>query len=191
MKIKSGLNLDKLAQFSLNDFKALDFSFTGSETFDAEFYITQYPDVAQAGVNPFAHYMETGYSEGRQPNATFNTTYYLEKNPDVAQAGVNPLKHHKEFGGKEGRYTNAEQEQRDIASEVMAGALLGDYNSNPTFWSTVAQIATGVIPYVGQAADIRDINKALQDIKREEGKNPGSWINLILTSIGVIPGGEI
>ena len=188
-EIEKGLTIPKLSQINQSDLKALDFSFTGSETFDAEFYITQYPDIKQAGVNPFAHYMETGYNEGRKPNAGFDTTYYLAKNPDVAQASVNPLKHHKEFGEKEGRYTNAEQEQRDIASEVMAGALLGDYNSDPTFWSTVAQIATGVIPYAGQAADIRDISKALQDIEREEGKNPGSWINLILTSIGVIPGG--
>ena len=35
------------------------------------------------GVNPLAHYLLFGVSEGRNPNPFFDSKYYLEKNPDV------------------------------------------------------------------------------------------------------------
>jgi len=36
------------------------------EAFDAEFYLLQYPDIASAGVDPYAHYVSHGKAEGRQ-----------------------------------------------------------------------------------------------------------------------------
>lgn len=38
--------------------------------FDREFYLQQNPDVARAGVDPYQHYLEYGFNEGRAPNAT-------------------------------------------------------------------------------------------------------------------------
>ncbi|WP_158273290.1 class I SAM-dependent methyltransferase [Limnohabitans sp. WS1] len=37
--------------------------------FDEDFYLSNYPDVAAAGVNAFAHYLGNGKSEGRHPTA--------------------------------------------------------------------------------------------------------------------------
>lgn len=37
----------------------------GDETFDAEFYLLQYPDIASAGVDPYHHYVSHGKAEGR------------------------------------------------------------------------------------------------------------------------------
>ena len=37
--------------------------------FDASYYLSHNPDVAQAGVDPLAHYLTTGWKEGRDPNA--------------------------------------------------------------------------------------------------------------------------
>lgn len=71
--------------------------------FDSDWYLSQNPDVAAAGVNPLQHYMQHGWHEGRDPNPLFDTSFYLEKNPDVAQAGVNPLLHYSEYGWREGR----------------------------------------------------------------------------------------
>ena len=59
--------------------------------FDANYYLTQYPDVAQA-VNTgafrsgLAHFLQFGQFEGRNPSARFNNSNYLGQNPDVADA---------------------------------------------------------------------------------------------------------
>ena len=71
-----------------------DVSFEGDRFFDADFYLAQNPDVAEAGVDPARHYYETGFKEGRDPNKVFDTSFYLAQNPDVAEAGVNPLEHY-------------------------------------------------------------------------------------------------
>lgn len=57
--------------------------------FDENFYLTAYPDVADAVrrgkvQSACAHYQTFGRFEGRQP--TFNESSYLLKNPDVADA---------------------------------------------------------------------------------------------------------
>jgi len=72
--------------------------------FDEAWYLEQYPDVAQAGVDPIEHYLRAGFSEGRNPGPRFDTRWYLEAYPDVAQAGMNPLLHYIKFGRDEGRY---------------------------------------------------------------------------------------
>ena len=43
-----------------------------SGLFDAEFYLSQYPDVAQAGVAALEHFFDFGYREGRRPNPYFD-----------------------------------------------------------------------------------------------------------------------
>ncbi len=81
--------------------------FNGQENnhllFDAEWYLQQNPDVAEAGIDPLEHYMVTGWREGRDPHPMFDTSFYLEKNPDVAASGENPLVQYYLFGWKEGR----------------------------------------------------------------------------------------
>jgi hypothetical protein len=37
--------------------------------FDATYYLEAYPDVAEAKVDPFEHFMHQGYREGRNPPA--------------------------------------------------------------------------------------------------------------------------
>lgn len=71
--------------------------------FDKAWYLSSYPDVASAGVDPVVHYLKYGASEGRDPSPAFDTLWYLETNPDVAQAGLNPLYHFARSGKREGR----------------------------------------------------------------------------------------
>jgi chromosome segregation ATPase len=76
-----------------------------SGLFDADWYLATYPDVAAAGIDPLAHYLEHGASEGRDPGPRFSSRAYLARYPDVAEAGLNPLVHYLEFGRIEGRET--------------------------------------------------------------------------------------
>lgn len=71
--------------------------------FDAQWYLDAYPDVNQAGVDPASHYRESGFREGRQPNATFNGKAYIAANPDLAGYENDPFMHYVFFGAAEGR----------------------------------------------------------------------------------------
>ena len=71
--------------------------------FDSAYYLGTYPDVAAAGVDPYRHYFDTGFLEGRDPHPLFDTSYYLESYPDVAARGRNPLLDYWECGAAQGR----------------------------------------------------------------------------------------
>ncbi len=74
-----------------------------SDLFDQRYYRGCYPDVKQAGIDPLAHFIEHGASEGRNPSPKFDTQFYFASNPDVSGSGMNPLLHYILFGKKEGR----------------------------------------------------------------------------------------
>ncbi|MBR0673269.1 glycosyltransferase [Roseomonas soli] len=74
-----------------------------SGLFDAEYYLASYPDIATAGSEPFEHFFDHGYTEGRRPNPYFDPLWYLSQYPDVAQGGLNPLLHYALHGDAEGR----------------------------------------------------------------------------------------
>lgn len=71
--------------------------------FDANFYMTMYPDVSASGVSPVEHFYHTGWRENRDPSLTFSTRNYLELYPDIVDAGMNPFLHYLQAGRAEGR----------------------------------------------------------------------------------------
>lgn len=71
--------------------------------FDNDRYLANYPDVANAGMNPLFHFVMHGAAEGRQPNALFDPQYYWSLYGDVRAARVNPLAHYLAYGASEGR----------------------------------------------------------------------------------------
>ncbi|MGD9610370.1 MAG: glycosyltransferase [Desulfovibrionaceae bacterium] len=71
--------------------------------FDQDFYLAHNPDLVGAPVDPYRHYCEHGWREGRDPNPLFSTARYLRANPDVGLAGVSPLLHYTLVGWREGR----------------------------------------------------------------------------------------
>lgn len=75
--------------------------------FDAFYYLQHNPDVAAAGVDPYEHFQQFGWREGRNPNAFFDTAGYLDAYADVKAAGVNPFDHYNAFGWHEGRDPSA------------------------------------------------------------------------------------
>lgn len=74
-----------------------------SPHFDEVYYLSAYPDVAEASCTLLEHYWHTGWREGRNPSSVFNTSYYLKAHPDVAEAGMNPLFHYALAGIHESR----------------------------------------------------------------------------------------
>lgn len=100
--------------------------------FDVDYYITAYPDIAEAGVDPVEHYLQHGWLEGRNPSLAFSTRFYLENYPDVAAAQVNPFYHYLTAGKTEGRIGRHELGFRwDILSRLKPVAdQIAEYKSH-------------------------------------------------------------
>ncbi len=60
--------------------------------FDPAYYLARYPDVAEAGIDPFDHYLHTGFHEGRDPSSAFDTRTYRATHLE-GQLQLNPLLH--------------------------------------------------------------------------------------------------
>lgn len=71
--------------------------------FDIPYYLSQNPDVAEAGLDPILHYVTAGWAEGRDPAPDFSTRYYVGENPDIRFSETNPFLHYISFGQAEGR----------------------------------------------------------------------------------------
>ena len=76
-----------------------------SGLFDVEWYLQDYPDIAEAGIDPIEHYLTMGAYEGRNPSEVFDTSWYLLYYQDVTDSGQNPLVHYIRYGQKENRAT--------------------------------------------------------------------------------------
>ena len=70
---------------------------------DPDWYVEQYPDIGAAGVDPVQHFLNIGFSEGRNPNRFFDGAWYAQAYPDVAAHGENPFVHYVFYGAREGR----------------------------------------------------------------------------------------
>ena len=69
--------------------------------FDAAWYMSRYPDVAAAGVDPLRHFLTRGAQERRDPNRWFDSAWYAEHYPDIGPRGLNPLLHYLQSGAEE------------------------------------------------------------------------------------------
>jgi len=94
-----------------------------SPLFDEEWYVSQYPDVARAGVDPALHYLKYGWVEGRDPSSGFSSSWYLTVYKDVETAGINPLVHYIKYGRAEGRLISS---QASPPARVAAGKTIED-----------------------------------------------------------------
>ncbi len=71
-----------------------------SGLFDADWYRTQYPDLADEA-DPALHYLRRGAAEGRSPGPRFDGPVYARAHPEVLLQNVNPLLHFLDSGARE------------------------------------------------------------------------------------------
>jgi hypothetical protein len=71
-----------------------------ADIFDPVYYLSQYPDIGEAGHNPLLHYVTTGWDERRRPHLFFDTEYYLGQ---VGAIDGDPLLDYATTGVFEGR----------------------------------------------------------------------------------------
>ncbi len=71
--------------------------------FDPGYYLRQNPDIAAAAIDPYQHFMNYGWREGRDPSLLFSVSKYMAAYPDISRAALNPLPHYELYGQGEGR----------------------------------------------------------------------------------------
>jgi glycosyltransferase involved in cell wall biosynthesis/GT2 family glycosyltransferase len=84
--------------------------------FDSDYYLGKNPDVKQAGIDPFEHFFQNGWAEGRDPSPGFDTRFYVRRHlgGDKSQ---NPFEHYLLKGRDLGLITVAPMETT-WASEI-------------------------------------------------------------------------
>ncbi len=80
--------------------------------FEASDYVTLYPDVKQAGMDPFEHYINFGWKEDRLPWRNFDAKYYRKRHMPP-NSRVCPLAHFTAIGKPGKLAVNEEQENYD------------------------------------------------------------------------------
>jgi GT2 family glycosyltransferase len=71
--------------------------------FDPSWYLSQNPDLADSGVDPYLHFYKRGGYEGRSPSPFFDSAWYYRVYPDVKQNNYHPFIHYIKYGRSEGR----------------------------------------------------------------------------------------
>ncbi len=84
-----------------------------SGLFDEAYYLKTYPDIAAAKIDPLAHYVEYGASEGRRPNREFDPKFYA--NEAKLRPGGNALLHYLAFGREQGLHGRSPGADTEIA----------------------------------------------------------------------------
>ena len=61
--------------------------------FEPTYYVRNNPDIGKLGVDPYFHYLFTGYREGRRPSARYTFDSYCARYGLTPQSGISPLAH--------------------------------------------------------------------------------------------------
>lgn len=99
------------------------------EAFDTEHYLRSNPELGLTAAEAFAHYMSTGWREGRDPSPSFSTGYYLEHAPALRAGGLNPFVHYVLRGMREKRATLPFRKRLEAAAHApTVTAIVPNYN---------------------------------------------------------------
>ncbi|MGV2978533.1 beta strand repeat-containing protein [Roseibium alexandrii] len=162
-----------------------------SASFDTSYYLSTYPDVAAAGINPFTHFLQFGSLEDRQPfvnfpniaNGQFVPATYAAANPDLAAAGITSnealYQHFVVFGQFESRpgaptvNTPNTDTGATLTFTTTVGETLTGTDGDDTFSGTADAAGLGATP----AATINTGDTA-------DGAGGTDTANLVATSAG-------
>ncbi|WP_083199034.1 glycoside hydrolase family 99-like domain-containing protein [Sphingobium sp. Ndbn-10] len=98
-----------------------------SGLFDADWYLSNYPDVATLNVEPLRHYFALGAQLGREPSPAFDSAKYRRKHGDVP----NPLLHYLLNRSKKPDWENPTAEYGTIAPSNIP--FLDSAHPSPSF----------------------------------------------------------
>ena len=87
---------------------------TESGLFDADYYISANPDVAELNYDPLLHYLELGALEMRNPSRDFNAKDYMQRCREIGEEPENPLLHFIRFAAARAQQQPAAEAEPQI-----------------------------------------------------------------------------
>ena len=111
--------------------------FSPNPWFDIDFYLKTQPDVAAADVDPFTHFITTGFREGRNPHPSFHVQFYLQQY--MSGDPRDPITHYMEIGLPAGYATVPSETANTQASEIRRFS-----RASPEFEEVNPNIAKGL-----------------------------------------------
>lgn len=114
--------------------------------FDSDFYLKNYPDIAEAGIDPFNHYLVQGYKEGRKPSEHFDTRFYTQRYLK-GQTEQNPLVHYRGHMHLGGYHVSPQNDEATIPGEVKRFSKPGRHFEDVLPLSQTVQRRAKVLAY--------------------------------------------
>ena len=133
-------------------------------SFDKDYYLKNNPDIAEAGNDPFLHFMVHGWREHRDPSPEFSVSHYLGRYPEINRAGMNPFVHYILHGKSEKRSAlpyRVRLARMEYAPRVTA--IVPNYNHNNFLRRRIDTILNQTYPYV----DVLVLDDCSTDNSRE------------------------
>lgn len=100
--------------------------------FDPVHYLSQSPDVAEAGMDPFEHYLIVGAAEGREPSTAIDVGFYRARYLG-SMPRTNPLVHYRRHRHEPGVFATQAAEQASVPQQIRINTQPG-----PLFETVVA-----------------------------------------------------
>lgn len=112
--------------------------------FDREFYLSMYPDVRDANVDPFSHFMTFGHRENRDPSPTFDTYFYAKNH--LTNSSENPLIHFVKAGMSPNLPTHSRNLQNlDVTPEISSTKLTVCVHVHCFYPHLIGEICKGLL----------------------------------------------
>jgi VCBS repeat-containing protein len=167
----------------------------GDPLVDDLFYYSRNHDVWNAHVDADAHYHQSGWREGRDPDAFFSTSTYLSLNPAVKAAGLDPLLQFDQTGWKQGydpsiffdasAYQAANPDVRAAGVDPLAHFLANGAQEGRTPFAPATLVASNGFDYVYYLQHNPDVAAAHVDpflhfetVGWKEGRNPNAYFDV-------------
>jgi glycosyltransferase involved in cell wall biosynthesis len=131
--------------------------------FSANWYLTAYPDVRAAGVDPLKHYLTSGWRELRAPSPEFDGAYYLTRYPDIATLDIPPLVHYWLHGRFEGRHLNSSLDLEWISTNYRNGGA-SHPAALPLLESDETPVISVIIPTYNRLGMLPDVIAAWRQV---------------------------
>ncbi|MFM8267038.1 MAG: glycosyltransferase family 2 protein [Ilumatobacteraceae bacterium] len=153
----------------------------GSDLFDAEWYLDQYPDVAAAGYRPAEHYALHGFVQRREPSSLFDANWYIDHYPDLRITGANPLVHFLRYGRTEGRRARSHAGDRLVPNReewtkyvglIESSELFDEGWYRSTYWEVQSSSDPAVLHYLRFGFDRRHSPGPRFDANWYRAENP-------------------
>ncbi len=86
------------------------------------------------------------------------------------------------------RQPETKEEETPGIFATIGGGMVGEFNEDPTFAMIGVDMGVSLIPILDQVSDARDLTAHIYYMTvHEQYKNPGRWVGLVFTLIGLVP----